>query len=165
MLDRVTIKERGAVPRGMRKVHNQASKKAWYATARRFHVEHRDDRFTKSHARKANYKKRSGERPGQSPVGYTARKKRKFGHTRPLEFSGETRRAVRSANIVATSKGGRVKYAGARKLNFRNPHSDIDMAAEFRRLIPEEIEDMAKHYDDILDRELNADNTTNTERI
>lgn len=166
---RITVRHRGAVPRNIRKIHTQASKEAWYSTGRRFHAEHRDDRFTHKHARKAKYKKRDGEEPGITRKeffrSYTGRKKRKFGHTRPLEWSGETRRAVRSANITATSKGGRVKYAGARKLNFRNPHSDIHMADEFRRLIPEEIEDLADHYDDVLDRELNADTTTTTEVI
>ena len=165
----VKYKEKGAVPRKMRKVYTASSKVAWYDTGIRFHGEFRDKRFSVAHARKAGYKPRRGEEPGLTQQeffrSYTGRKLKKFGHRRPLEFSGETRRNVRSASISSTSKGSRVRYPGARKLNFRNPHSDIRMAEEFRKLLPDEITDLAQHYDRKLDHEMNADNTTETRSI
>jgi hypothetical protein len=129
----------------------------------------RDERFTKSHARKAHYKKRRGEEAGLSRQAffssYTGQKQRKFGHTRPLEFTGETRRLVKTANITSTSKGGKVRYPGARKFNFRNRYSSIRMSEEFRRLLPSEKTELAKEYDKTLNREMNADQTVSTRNI
>lgn len=165
----IRIKERGVVPRGMKRAYGRASKAAWYETGVRFHTEHRDDRFTHEHARKAGYKKRKGEDAGLTGKAfwqsYTGRKLRFKKHTRPLEWSGDTRRAVRMGSITSTSKGGKVAYAGARKLNFRSPHSDINMAEEFRRLTPGEMSSLAKFYDDKLDAGLNADNHTETRSV
>lgn len=165
----ITIKEKGFVPRGMKRAYGRVSKAAWFETGVRFHGEHRDDRFTKEHGRKAGYKKRKGEDAGLTGKAfwqsYTGRKLRFKKHTRPLEWSGDTRRAVRSANITSTSKGAKVAYSGARKLNFRNPRSDINMSEEFRRLTPEEMVSLAKFYDDKLDAGLNADNHTETRSI
>lgn len=166
MLDKVTVRERGPTPRKMRKVHNQAAKAAWVETGKTFHAEMRDDRFSVAHGKKAGYKPRKGEESGLDRRAffrsYTGRKLRRFHHRRPLEFSGETRRLVRMATISSTSKGGRVAYPGARKFNFRNPHSDINMAEEFRRLLPEETATLAGTFDAALDRNLNKDHTTET---
>jgi len=165
----IKIKERGPVPRTMRKVYTKARKEGWTSTGKLFHEEMRDKRFTKEHARTARYRKRSGEEFESNKESkafrqsYTGQKYRKFGHTRPLEYTGETRRLVRTANISSTSKGGRVKYPGARKLNFRNPHSSIQMSKEFRKLTGAEKRTLAKQYDKVIDREMNADKTT-TER-
>ena len=166
---KVQIKERGAVPRKLRKVYTASSKVAWAETGRKFHAEMRDDRFTKEHARVARYVKRRGEEPGLSESdfrrSYTGKKLSKWGHTNPLQWSGETRRNVRSANISQTSKGATVRYPGARKLNFRNPHSSINMADEFRRTTADERKELAAQYDTSLNREMNADKTTEVRTI
>ncbi len=70
-----------------------------------------------------------------------------FGHTRPLEFSGETRNKVRAASINATNKMGRAAYPGASKFNFRHPKSKIRMNEEFTRLLPHEVEQLGEYYD------------------
>lgn len=154
---RIHIKERGAVPRKLRKLHTKVSKEAWGSTGKLFHSEMRDKRFTEEHANVARYHKRTDK--------YTARKQKKFGHTRPLEFTGETRRLVRTANISATSKGSKVKYPGARKLNFRPKGGFIRMNQEFRKLTSAEKSEMGKHFDNELQSGMNADNNTETRAL
>ena len=153
----IKVKERGATPRHLRKVHTQAGTTAWASTGWYFHSDMRDDRFTKEHARTARYQKRTEK--------YTERKRRQFGHTRPLEFSGDVRRRVKTAKISSSGNGANVRYSGARKLNFRRWHSSPKMALEFRRITADEKRKLAAHYDDKLDTELNADQTQSTETI
>ena len=143
----IAIRERGNVPRAMKKAFNAASKQVWEDTASYFHAHKRDDRFTPEHAQKAGYSARKGQ---LLPHG-TKRFKRSYygrklaskhgggrGKADPLVFSGETRRAVRSVKISSTSKGGRAAYAGARVFKYRLRNSRIRMSEEFRRIIPEE---------------------------
>ena len=147
MIGKSHIRERGTVPRKMRKQHNAASKSSWLSTATLFHAEYRDRRFTESHAAKAGFYKRKRK--------YEQKKRRMFGHNRPNEFSGDTRAAVRTATVSATSKGGRIRYPGARKLNFKNPKSRIRPSVEFRHIIPEEEHELAYHYDQRYDAGMN----------
>lgn len=166
---RVTIRERGPVPRRLRAAYRAASKAAWYETGKLFHTQMRDDRFTAEHGRKAGYAPRRGETPGLTPQefwrSYTGRKLKKWRHKRPLEWSGETRRKVRAGNISTTAKGCRVAYSGAGKLNFRPRGGRIHMAEEFRRLLPEEIRKLAEHYDVTLDAALRRDQTNTTRQV
>lgn len=142
------------VGRSLRKAYTAASKPSWEDTGREFHKNYRLDRFTHRHATEANY----GERKKK----YTMQKLRKYGHTRPLEKSGEAKKLSASARIVARGGSGaskevivsvghlthvtnvedrggvRVVYASLRKLNFRHPMSDINMADEFRRITDRE---------------------------
>jgi hypothetical protein len=124
----------------------------------------RDERFTKEHGRKAGYAKRKGEESGLDTKAffrsYTGRKLRKWHHTNPLQWSGETRRNVRHANIYTTSKGARVAYAGARKLNFRPRGGSINMAQEFRKLLPDEIDRLAREFDTQYESAMRRDRTT-----
>ena len=163
----ITIRERGNVPRKMKKAFNAASKESWADTAKQFHVEMRDDRFTPGHAKKANYYARRGER---IPQGSKDFKRfyygRKFlsptlggGPNRadPLVKTGESRRRARAARISSTSKTGRASYSGLSKFNFRNPASRIRMGEEFRRLLATEIETLAEGYDQRLDEHLKTE--------
>jgi hypothetical protein len=165
----IKVTERGAVPRNMRKAYTAASKLAWVEAGKWFHTNRRDLRFTTAHARKAGYLPRRGEEPGLSRreyfLSYTGRKQRRYGHRRPLEYSGETRRLVRSASMTSTSKSVRVAYAGARKFNFRNPHSQIRMADEFRRLTADEPALIGGAYDRSLNTNLQRDTTTHEQRF
>lgn len=157
---RVRIKDRGAVPRGMKKAFNAASKAAWRDTAEEFHRNYRDKRFTHDHAKEAGYAARKGELlPRDSRAfrnSYTGRKLQLHGHTRPLEFSGRTRKAVKFARISATSKAGKAAYAGASVFNFRPPKSRIRMSEEFRRITRREASELAVFYDRRLDHYLSA---------
>lgn len=166
---RVTIRERGPVPRRLRAAYRAARKAAWHEAGTLFHVTMRDNRFTSAHGRKAGYAPRRGESAGLTPGefwrSYTGQKLKKWRHTRPLEWSGETRRRVRACAISTTSKGCRVAYSGASKLNFRPRGGNINMADEFRRLIPDEIQRLAARYDRALDAALRRDRTTTTRQV
>jgi hypothetical protein len=120
-------------------------KQSWFEAARYFHLHMRERRFTQAHATKAGYAKRSTK--------YTSYKFRKMGHTRPLEFSGTARRAMQAANLTSTSKGSRVAYRGARVFNLKNPKSDpkMNLNIEFRSLLREETEELARIIDTSLD--------------
>lgn len=113
----------------------------------------RDKRFTHAHARAAGYTPRSRK--------YERRKLKKHGHTYPLQFTGRTRREVRSARISTTSNGAKVAYAGARALNFRNPKSQVNAAIEFTTITQAEATTLAETFDRSLDRQLSADQTEN----
>jgi hypothetical protein len=154
----IKTRERGNTPRGMKRAFNAASKSAWYDVAVRFHAEYRDKRFTEEHAREAGYGHRKGELMARGTKAfrqsYTGRKLRIKGHTRPLEFSGETRQLVRMASISSTAKGGKAAYAGASKFNFKHPKSKIRMSEEFRRVTAKEAEALGQYYDQRLDQHL-----------
>jgi len=158
----VPTRERAKVAMGLRNAFNAASKEAWRVTGNYFHENMRDDRFTPEHAIKAGYYKRKGQnyRPSMKVFGqyYYGRKWLSAKHgggkgkANPLEFSGDTRRAVRTARIEATRYGVRVIYAGARVFNFRHPKSRIRMNEEFTRLTMDEQRKLAEVYDAELDR-------------
>lgn len=147
------VRDRGATPRGMRKVMNAVTKETWFETGIEFHSQFSDARFTHAHASKAGYAPRSKN--------YERRKLKKFGHTNPLEFSGTTRRLVRTASVTSTSKGANVRYPGARAFNFKNPKMQANMVQEFTKVLPEEANELASFFDRSLDRKLNAYNGAN----
>lgn len=149
----VQIKDRGAT--GLRKVLGKVTKESWSETGLFFHSNMSDKRFSHRHATAARYQKRTSK--------YELRKLRQFGHTNPLEFTGRTRRLVRSANITSTSKGVSVRYGGANTLNFKNPKAKkpIDMATEFRTVTPDEANELAKYLDTQIDQKLNANKDNN----
>jgi hypothetical protein len=160
MISHIKITERGTVPRKMLTVHNKASKASWAETGVRFHSDFRELRFRADHARRAGYLRRKGEGMAFGSKAwkrsYMGQKYRRFQHQRPLEFSGTTRRAIASMpTITSTSAGVRVRYAGARAFNFKHPKSQINMAAEFRRILPEEAKSLARTYENRLQKGLN----------
>jgi len=164
----IRVRETGCTPRHLRKAMTGGKREAWHKTGVLFHAEMRDERFTAEHGRKAGYQPRQGEQAGQGGKfwrTYTGQKLRKWRHKRPLEWSGETRRLVRSANITATTKLARVSYSGARKLNYRRWPSSPRMADEFRKLLPEEITKLAARYDESLDRYLATYQETTTTKV
>lgn len=160
----IQIRERGNVPRNMKKAFNLASKSSWAGTAKHFHANFRDKRFTPEHAVAAGYEARQGQKlPPDSKAfrksyyGIKLRSSRLgggAGKANPLVKSGETRKAVRQAAISSTSKRGRAAYSGARVFNRRSKSTRIRMDQEFRRLTNPEIQELAKVYDDQLDQNL-----------
>ena len=126
------------VGRSLRKRYREAALPSWEETGKQFHVQMRPNRFTHRHATEAGYKKRDPK--------YNRQKFKKYGHTYPLVKTGEVRSLVKTARIKARSgtgqannQGGvKVTYRGARKLNFKNPHSDINMVEEFTTITERE---------------------------
>lgn len=135
-----------------------ALKEAWIDAARYFHDRMRDRRFSIEHAKAAGYAPRKGS---DEPIGskafwrsYTGRKLKKYGHMRPLEFSGKTRAAMKSyVSLSSTSKGGKAAYPGARAFNYKNPNSDpsMNLNLEFRKILPGEADELAKIIDAKID--------------
>lgn len=158
----ITIRERGVAPRNMRRAFGRFQAQAWQETAEYFHEHLRDLRFTEEHGRKAGYTPRKGE--GESGKAYwrsyMGRKRRKFGHSRPLEWSGETRRSVATASVTTTRNQAKISYPGGRKLNFRHPKSDVRMSDEFRRILPSEAAVLGRVFDLKLDDLIREDQTT-----
>lgn len=145
MIGTINVKEYVALTAsGGKSEMRKSLARSWAVAGRFFHANLRDRRFTLEHAKKAGYAPRKGQQQGIGTKAffrsYTGRKLKRFGHMRPLEWSGETRKAVRMANISSTSNGARVAYAGARAFNFRNPNSDptMNLNLEFRKVLPEE---------------------------
>lgn len=160
MIEKIRIRERGAAPRGMRKVWNAASKVSFLESAQFFDAHLRDRRFTVAHAQAAGYTKRKGEGlPRDSKAfrrSYAGQKERRYKHNRPLEKSGDTRDKLRTGGRrTATRDKARISYSQASVFNYRHPQSMVRMSDEFRRILPEENEQLAEKYDSRLDRELN----------
>ncbi len=134
------------VGRSLRKKYGEASEPSWEETGRHYHIVYRPKRFTHAHARAAGYTPRK--------AAYNRRKLRKFGHTYPLVWAGEVKRLVASANITVRkgtgrlgSQGGvKVSYRGARKLNLRSRHTDINMADEFTRVTDQEATTLGQYW-------------------
>lgn len=151
----IKIRERGPVPRSMAKQHRQASREAYQAIAEQHHREHTPKRFTKEHALAAGYRKRKGE---DLPFGskafwgsYTGRKSRKFGHTLPLVWSGQTRDRARMATIQVTTNRGQLRYS-VNALNY-NPWT----RDEFVRLTPAEVETLGQTWGSVYARLFDRD--------
>lgn len=153
----VAIRDRGPIGRGLKAGFNAASKTSWFRTAVYFHSQLRERRFDPQHQEAAGFAKRKGQGiPKASKAyrrSYTGKKESRFGHTRALELTGDTRRAMKSASISSTSNRGRAAYSGASKFSFRHPKSRIRMHDEFRRLLDGEIIELAQVYDEELDQE------------
>lgn len=153
----IGLRDRGPIGRGLKSSFNAASKTSWHRTTVHFHATMRENRFDPAHQQAAGFAQRKGQGlPKGSKAynrSYTGRKEKRFGHTRALEFTGDTRRAIKSARISSTSKGGKASYSGASKFSFRHPRSRIRMQDEFRRILPDEANELAQVYDGHLDTE------------
>lgn len=155
MLGHIKIEERGITPRRLAKAVREANKEEWRILAETFHTKFTPARFTEEHAKKAGYRKRSGEdgRFGTKAFwkSYIGRKIRQKKHRDPLVWSGETkRRAERMVGIVPTSKGVTLRY----NLNVLNY---IPWArAEFARILPEETAVLTQQFNANIARRING---------
>jgi hypothetical protein len=149
----ITMVERGATPGLLAKAHNEAAKEGWQETGRYWVANIRDKHFTQAGAREYGYTKRKGEGMVRGSKAYkrsyTGRKEARFGHTRPLEFSGKSRSLTRTARISGTAKGATVRM-NAPALNFKHPKSQIVMRDELTRISQPEARELsnvlAQHY-------------------
>ncbi|MDM4015856.1 hypothetical protein [Roseiconus lacunae] len=147
---KIKNQHRGAVPRKLKSITRQATKDGLLDAAVYFHTTLRDRRFTHAHARAAGY--------WQRKPSYLKQKKRKVGHTRPLEFSGKTRTLIKTQyRLSSTSNRGVAAYAGARTFNRRHRESSVNMRQDFERILPEEAEQFATIVDRRLEAALAAD--------
>ena len=130
---RFTYKYKG-LPKITRRETGRMQKRAYKKLGRRWHRRNRPRHFTRRGAVAYRYAKRTRN--------YVRDKLRKHGHNRPLEFSGDSKRNSRFANIRSTSKGVRVAMTLLRVLNLRHPKSRINMAEEMRRVTGKEAREL-----------------------
>lgn len=178
-----TIKERGFCGQALIKEHKNASRTAWLEAGKMWHSTFRDRRFTPAHAKRAGYAPRQGEKPGTDSKtfwnSYAGQKLKRFHHKNPLQWSGDVRARVKTASITATNthysgfgsaattKGGgvRIAYPGASKLNYRRWPTSPHMADEFRKVLPDELDAVARAYDTALNQIINQDQTVTVRKV
>lgn len=100
---RITVRERGAVPRSLERIANRSVGAGLQAAAEQHHREFVPNRFTKSHARKARYLRRSPE--------YQRRKRREGRGDDPMVYTGRTRARASVARRTSTNKRVRLVYS------------------------------------------------------
>lgn len=161
-IKRITITERGPVPRRMAKHHRAASRAGYQAAAEYHHIEHTPKRFTVAHGREANYQPRAGQ---QFPFGskmfwgsYYGRKL-KGGRGReatsaPLVWSGRTRERARVTTITVTANRGQLRY-NVNALSFK-----VFPQEEFRRILPRELTRLGQVFDAEYNRIFNQSTET-----
>jgi len=152
-LIQINMKVYGPVPSDLalsKREWNRLKKLAWEEVGKIRHAKLRPKHFTKAGAREYDYKPRSGEAGSGHGFrqSYTDRKLKRWGHTDPLVWSGETRELSSRGNIAATGNGVRLTYPSLRKLNQFKPKSksgiEIDMIEEFQTVSQEEREIIAQ---------------------
>lgn len=115
--------------------------------------------FTHAGAREYAYALRRGEEPGISGKklwrSYTRKKQRKYGHTLPLVWTGQTRIQSRAARIRASTQTVRITVPADRLR--RNPKSRTNPPEEIVRVSPAEVELLTKLADRSLQQSLDAD--------
>lgn len=115
-----------------------------------WHREYKPLKFRNSATRRYDLKPRMGERGSPAPFrgSYTQKKLKKFGHTRPFEWSGKSRQSAMASNRViakaTSSKQGRCEaIVVAPKFN-RSVGQRINLREEFERVLPEEFRALTK---------------------
>ena len=100
---------------------NAAMKVAFGELGERWHRDYADKHFTPAGAAEYGYTKRSKR--------YNWIKRKQFGHTNPLQFTGITRGRAKNKRVMATRNYARVTMQ-LNQLNLKNPHSPVDMRKE-----------------------------------
>lgn len=118
----ITIVEEGFAGISKRAA-NEIRKQTLAELGEKWHGDYRNKHFTPAGASEYGYKKRK--------KAYNRIKKRIFGHTNPLEFTGRSREASRHHRVASTRHDVRVIMPGVRAFNFKNRHSNINMREEF----------------------------------
>jgi hypothetical protein len=119
--------------------NEQVETPSWAAVGLFHKRHHLAKHFTAAGAAEYGYARRA--------AGYTAEKRRRFGHELPLVYTGALRAEVLSSReIRATAKGVKV-ILRASKANFRNPKGHAHPAAELRQVSEREAATVAKEKD------------------
>lgn len=96
----ITVIEKGALPKGMKGKFRRWLKEGWFALAAHWHAKYRPLHFSE-----AGYWRYGYERYDKR---YLRRKQNKFGHKKPLVWTGESKRLSENQDIRGTSKEARV---------------------------------------------------------
>ncbi len=146
----ITLRKSGPTPKIVRRELNNVTREAARTMGQVWATRFREKHFTNAGAAEYGYTPRQGEPGRPHPRGfrqsYTGRKLAKFGHTRPLEFTGESRARTRSPRIVATATKGQATVQvimNAPGFNRRYAGSPIDMRKELTTVSRGEAEKLA----------------------
>ncbi|MFZ5785120.1 MAG: hypothetical protein ACOY3Y_01650 [Acidobacteriota bacterium] len=162
---KITVRESGPVPGGVnltQREWNQVKREAWQDVAEYWHEELLPKHFTAAGAKEYDYTPRRGEMSGTSAKrffrSYTGRKQKQKGHRNPLVWSGELRDRSRTRRIqtfaTSSQSGVRIYLSAAQKANWKNPHSDIDMADELTRISSQEYDLLTRMFAEKLEEKL-----------
>jgi hypothetical protein len=132
MIGAIRIHYKGAVPGIARRELNRLKKEAWYYAGYWWFREVRPLHFSRDAFALYQYTPRMGERGTQYrkwKATYTARKLKKFGHTKPLVFTGTSERLAKQGRVTSTGQGVRVSMP-AYALNFKTKGARMSMRHE-----------------------------------
>jgi len=123
-----------------------AKREVFRAMGREWHGQYLRLHFTADATSRYGYVRRKGEAktPGSKGFAstYVGRKLKRFGHSRPLVFTGEGERLAQLLDLRASSTQGRVVLP--RKFNWKNPKSRVDMRAELTKVIQPEADELSQ---------------------
>lgn len=136
-IDREALKKAGNKAASIR----EAQRECFREMASRWHADYLLGHFDTSATSRYRYRARRGSRIADRNTykfrnSYTGRKLRRFGHERPLVFTGRAMMESQFRDIRADSKKG--KAVLSRRFNLRNPNSEINMREEVTRVLPRE---------------------------
>ena len=154
----ITIERTGGAAlkkRDYNRIRSQGYTEAGRLWHRRFSRKH----FTHQGARKYGYKKRKGQEFAFGSKGfkrsYTGQKWRRFRHTNPLQYTGESKRIVANQTRIKATKRGAVKASvimPARTFNRRPAGSMINMRVEMTTVTSDETQPMAAKSEQVMVR-------------
>lgn len=134
----------------------QLKRTTFAAMGREWHAHYRHLHFLEGAFARYGYTRRKGMRQAPGSKGfrstYTGRKLRKYGHFRPLVFSGDSEQLSRLLDLRVSANQARVVLP--RGFNRKNPKSQIDMRAELTRVLQPEADEIAQVGATALGREL-----------
>ena len=135
----------GLRPAEMHRIYRVSTK----AIGKRWQVRLLPKHVTAKGAREYGYGARQGEPGSGEPYkgSYTERKFQRFGHKKPLWYTGQAFREAKRGNITAraSKRGASVSISTSRKYNLRNPKSKTYPAEEIRRVSRRENRNLSGH--------------------
>lgn len=170
MIGGIVIKTDGPTPGVLAKERRRIQKASFFKIGTHWHRAYLPLHFKNAAMTRypGVYQPRQGQRGNEHPKGfnrsYTGRKLRRFGHTLPLVYTGESRRLANIRDVRATSNGSRV-VIHARKFNFKNPHSRINMREEITVINAAEENDLGGVFDGTFQRGLDVMRTRNDTKV
>lgn len=96
----IKIENRGPVPGVMKREHNAMSADAWEDAGEHWGDEFREKHFTEAGAAEYGYRDRT--------KGYEDRKQSKYGHRRPLVYTGESEQSSAAFRVYTTRYGAKI---------------------------------------------------------
>lgn len=163
----IEVHYRGAHPLRRRDWNTEVAEPVFRDAGEYWHRQFRAKHFTEAGAQEYGYYQRKGEGlPRGSKAwrrNYTGRKFARFGHTRPLVYTGEGERLSRMRDVRATSK--RVRVVLPRKFNLKHPKSRIRMRDELTRISPREEQLIIARADRQVQQRLARIKTTESKKL